>query len=419
MQEGQIFSKILILLEQGKFNEAELILKDLLSKDPDNVTYLSIYGELKIQQEEYEIADELINTCIGLTPNDPNLFYQKARLSLAQEKISDAENYLNQAVNLNPYDADYHALLASIHLLRKNYQLALQVADQALEIDAENLHALNNRSIALTKLNRKEESYETTEGALRGDPNNPYTHANYGWGLLEKGDHKKALTHFQEALKNDPNMEFAQAGMLEAIKATNPIYKVFLKYSFWMTNMTSKYQWGVIIGFYIVFRLIRGATVAMSGLRPFLVPVLVLLYILAFSTWIIPPISNLFLRFNKYGKMLLSKPEKWSSNLVALSLIILLVGLIPYLIFKDERFIAIGAYGLGMMIPLSVVLRPSDKKILLYGYVIGLAVVGLIAIGTTFSTGELFNPFSSFFLIGLFAFQWIVNFLLIKEHEYE
>ncbi|MCH5600269.1 hypothetical protein [Niabella ginsengisoli] len=64
------------------------------------------------------------------------------------------------------------------------------MADKALEIDAENLLGLNMRSSALVKLNRKEESFETIEGALRNDPNNAYTHANYGWGLLENGNAK-------------------------------------------------------------------------------------------------------------------------------------------------------------------------------------------------------------------------------------
>ena len=93
-------------------------------------------------------------------------------------------------------------MLANFKLSRKKYEEALEIANEALEIDAENILALNTRSTSLLKLNRKEESFETIEGALREDPNNAYTHANFGWGLLEKGDHKKALEHFREALKN-------------------------------------------------------------------------------------------------------------------------------------------------------------------------------------------------------------------------
>ena len=68
---------------------------------------------------------------------------------------------------------------------------------------------------------------------------------------------QKALEHFKESLSKDPNFEFAQVGLLEAIKATNPIYRLFLKYAFAMSKLTAKYQWAVIIGFYLLFKLLR------------------------------------------------------------------------------------------------------------------------------------------------------------------
>lgn len=173
-----------------------------------------------------------------------------------KKNINEAEAQINHAITLNSFDVDYHALFANIKLVRKQYEEALSVANRSLKIDSENIMALNIRSAALIKLDREDESFQTIEGALREDPNNAHTHSNYGWGLLEKGQHKKALEHFKEALSNDPNHMFAQAGMLEALKATNPIYRLFLKYVFWMDNMTAKYQWGFIIGIYIGFRIL-------------------------------------------------------------------------------------------------------------------------------------------------------------------
>ena len=169
-----------------------------------------------------------------MSPDSSHLFYIKSRIAIQQEKLNEAEKSIDQAIELHPYYAEYFALLANIKLGRKQFEAALEKANSALEIDAENLLALNTRSTALNKLNRSEESFETIEGALREDPNNAYTHANYGWGLLEKGNHKKALEHFKEALSHDPNFKYAQSGLLEALKASNPIYRMFLKYSFWM-----------------------------------------------------------------------------------------------------------------------------------------------------------------------------------------
>lgn len=74
---------------------------------------------------------------------------------------------MSQAIELDSYNASYLALLANIKFGRKQFSQALEIANQALEIDAENLLALNTRSSALNKLNRSAESYDTIKGALR------------------------------------------------------------------------------------------------------------------------------------------------------------------------------------------------------------------------------------------------------------
>ncbi|UPT67684.1 MAG: tetratricopeptide repeat protein [Sphingobacteriales bacterium JAD_PAG50586_3] len=418
MAEDHRLSKVEILIQQKKFADAESILSDLLAGDSNNIHFLSLLAEVNFQQDKYDNAHSIINHAIGLSPDEPHLFYIKSRIALHQDQWDEAQDSISQAIELDPYDADYYALLAHIRLGRKQYSEALETANTALEIDAENILALNTRSSALNKLNRTDESFETIEGALRNDPNNAYTHTNYGWGLLEKGDHKKALEHFKEALANDPNFDYAQAGMLEAIKAANPVYRMFLKYSFWMSNMTAKYQWGVIIGFFIGFRALRILARTNPTLQPYLMPLIIGLGVIAFSTWIMEPISNLFLRFNKYGQLLLDKKEKMSSNFVALSAAISITGLVLYLALSDEKMLTITAFGFIMMLPLGTMFSPSKNQYALLIYAVALAVVGIIAIMQTFSTGIIINSMSAIFFLGFVAFQWIANYLLIKEDNH-
>jgi tetratricopeptide (TPR) repeat protein len=407
--------KVQILIQQKKFSEAEKILADLLTGDANNIQYLSLLAEVFLQQNKFDQATRIVDNAIGMAPDVPYLFYLKCRIAIQQDKLAEAEKYIGQAIELDPADADYFALLANIKLARKQFGEALETANRALELDAENLLALNTRSTALNKLNRTEESFQTIQGALREDPNSAYTHANYGWGLLEKGDHKKALEHFKEALTNDPSFTYAQAGMLEALKATNPVYRLFLKYSFWMSNLTAKYQWAVIIGFYVGFRFLKNLARNNEALAPYLTPLVIALGLVAFSTWIIAPVSNLFLRFNKYGQLLLDKKEKMSSNFVAISLGVCLVGIILYFALSDEKFLTLAVFGFAMMLPLGSMFAPSKNKYGLLIYTIALAVVGTIAIVQTFATGEMFNLMTVIFIFGFVAFQWLANFMLIRQ----
>lgn len=407
--------QVQILISQKKYTEAGNILRSLLAEAPNDVHYLALLSEVCFQQDKLDEARSIISNAIGLAPDWPHLFYIKARIALHEEKFDEAESLLKQCISLDPNDADFFALLAHSRQVRKKYQEALELANKALEIDAEHLLALNTRSSALLKLNKVEESFQTIEGALREDPTNAYTHANYGWSLLEKGDHKKALQHFKESLKHDPNYAYAQSGMMEALKATNPVYRLFLKYAFFMGNLTAKYQWGVIIGFYVLYRILSGMASANPDLEPYITPITIALAIIAFSTWIINPISNLFLRFNRYGKFLLDSKEKISSNFVAGSLLICLAGIALYFIQDEERYLAPAVFGLAMMLPLSVMLTPSKPKNMLLFYTIGMGLVGILAIATTFTTGILVNTWSSVFLVAFIAFQWVANFLMIKR----
>lgn len=408
-------SKVEILIHQKKFAEAEQILKDLLAMDANNIHFLSLLAEVKLQQYKFQDAKAIIENAIGLSPDSPHLYYTRARIGVQQNDYDGAEDDLRQAIELDPADADYFAFRAHIKLSRKKYDEALQLANQALELDAENLLGLNTRSTALLKLNEKAESFFTIEKALREDPNNAYTHANYGWGLLEKGDHKKALQHFKESLKSDPGFEYAQAGMIEALKAANPLYRMFLKYAFWMSNLTARYQWGVIIGFYFVTRALRAIAKADETLQMFLTPVIIILTIFAFSTWIINPVSNLFLRFNTYGKYLLSKEQKMSSNFVAGSFLVLIAGLVLYFVMSDEKFLMIAGFGFAMMVPFGVMFSPSRYGRALVYYAAAMGVIGAVAIEEAFTTGEMFNIMTTIFILGFVAFQWVANYLMIKE----
>jgi tetratricopeptide (TPR) repeat protein len=407
-------SKVGILIQQKKYDAAEKILRQLLAQEPTNIHYLALLAQLNLQQDKTDEALSIIEDAIGLSPDTAHLYYIKSRIDIQKDKYDEGEKSIQQAISLDPYTADYFAWFANIKLARKQFDDSLQLANKALEIDPEDLLALNVRSTVLIKLNRKEESFTTIEGALRNDPNNAYTHANYGWGLLEKGDHKKALKHFKEALKNDPNFEYAQRGMIEALKASNPVYRLFLKYSFWIGNMGAKYQWFFLLGFYFGTQALNKLADSNAGLRPFLAPVVILLTIFAFSTWVIKPISNLFLRFNAYGKFLLSKQEKMSSNFVAVSLLVLLTGLGMYIYSPADKYFVLAAYGFAMMVFCGIMFLPSKYNSIMI-YTIAMAVLGLIAIWMAFTNNAATESVALAFVIGFIAFQWLANFLLIKR----
>ncbi len=404
-----------MLIQQNRPKEAREILVKLLHSDPNDPEILAMMGRVEMQSGYNQDALRFLNDAISISPDSDYLFYLKALALIELDKFRQADESLREAISINPNEAEYFGLRSTLKTDEKQYEEGLEFADRGLELDAENTLCLNARGRALMKLDRSEESFQTLDGALNEDPNNAFTHANFGWSELEKGDHRKALDHFREALRIDPNMEYAQGGMLEAIKSRYWLYRIFLSYAFWMSNMTARYQWGVIIGFYIGFRIVRSVSNANPELAPILQPVLIILAVIAFSTWITNPISNLFLRLNTYGRHLLDDKEKLSSNLVGLSMLVLIAGFVRYLINDSNTSLAILFLGLGLMVPFSVVFASAKQKYLLPIYSVIMTIVGIGAVYETMQTNELFNTYSTIFILGFVAFQWIANYVLISE----
>ena len=350
----------LVTLQRYKDAEAELRL--VLSQQPENTHALALFSICLSEQGKTSEATKVIQNAIGKEPDNDYLLYLQALFYLNEDKLKDAEKFIRNAIAFDPHNADYFGLLSAINLKQKEWKQALENANKGLEVDPDNLQSLNSRSSALYKLDKKEEAYATIQEALNQDPENPHTHSNIGWSLLEKGDHKKALEHFREALKVDPGYEYAKAGMVEALKARYLFYRIFLKYAFWINNFKGKAQWAIILGLYFGVKFLNTLSNSNETLAVFLNPIIYLYFAFAISTWIITPLSNLFLRLNVYGRYALTEDEIKASSMVGVALLIGTGGFMVYLFDHNFLYCLIGIFGIGMMIPLASMLTPENKR---------------------------------------------------------
>jgi tetratricopeptide (TPR) repeat protein len=403
------------LVAHGRYEEALKPLQEALAINPQMAEALALLALCKSELNQHPEALTLIQQAISQQPDNDYYLYLHALFSLRKEDIKSALSFINNAIAYNPYHADYFGLLASIQLHQKDWKLALESADKGLAIDPDNLTCLNVRSTALFKLDKKEEAFGTIQEALNQDPENDFTHANMGWGLLERDNHKQALEHFREALKLNPDNDLAKAGLVEGLKARYLFYRIFLKYVFWIGNLKGQLQWALIIGFYVGSRLLRGVAESNPSLEPFITPILILYTLFAVSTWIITPLSNLFLRLNVYGRYALTEEEIKSSNLVGVSLALGLVGAVLFLVTANFLYAMVAFFGITMMIPLSSIFAPKSKrsKNILIAYTCLLLFFGISSIIVHAMTGDA-GSLPMIYIFGIIGYGWIANALLIR-----
>ena len=221
----------------------------------------------------------------------------------------------------------------------------------------------------------------------------------------------------REALRHDPENDYAKTGLVEALQARYWVYRLFLKYYFWMSRLSGGLQWGLIIGFYIGQWILSSLAIKYPAIEPFVGPVIILYLIFVLSTWIMQPLFNLFLRLNVYGRFALSKLQIKASNYLGIALLGGIGSGIAYFLTLNTvvGFAALAC--LLSMIPLGSMYRPSQAKNrkILAGATLVIVLAGLGGIVHGLITGIGLNNTAIVFFVGIFSYQWLANWAMSKD----
>ncbi len=317
-----------LLLQQSRPADAERELMPALAASPGNAEIHATLALCRLRLDRPADALEPATTAVGLAPDWAFPHYVHAVVLRDLNKFKPALAAVAEAIRIDPDDADHFALEASIHLQRSDWSAALASADKALRLDPENTGAANLRAMALVRLGRKEEAVNTVHGSLSRNPNDAFSHANQGWNALHRNDPRLAQEHFREALRLDASLDYARQGLLEALKARNPIYRGMLAYFLWMGRMSQKIQWAFIIGVMFGNRIVRNLAETRPDLIVVVVPLQVLFYGFIYLSWTSVPMFNFTLLFDRFGRQVLTRRERAGGLVFGASFLFVIAALI-------------------------------------------------------------------------------------------
>lgn len=365
-----------VWLEQGRPDRAEKELREALAADPQH-TFAHLLLSLCLSNlDRGEEALREAEATIGLAPDLPAAHYAHACALQGVGRRANAHEAIARAIELNPEDEDFWSLSAALHFEDRRWTETVRAADTALAIDPEHLSALNLRARALDQMGRSAEADATLEGALERDPENPWTHSNVGWSLLNRGKARDATPHFREALRLDPSLEPARVGLLESIKAVNPFYRAMFAYFSFMSRLSKRGVWLVIALIFLGPALLRRLESFFPILEPAIGPLIGLIYAFALLTWIVQPLADAALFLHPVGKHALSDPEKKRALAVTICLVLAVVLIAGGLAISSAPvgFIGIGLFA--YVLPLSAGLGVERKPQRNYA----LAILGVITL---------------------------------------
>lgn len=389
-----------LLMQQNRPALAEQELRQHLTEAPNDARAHAVLALVLSQQDKAADAIAAAEQAIALAPDFALPHYAHGVALLDANQPKPAEAAAKEALRLDREDPDAFALLAAIYLRRERWEEALAATEDALHLDAEHVWANNLRAIALVQLGRRDEAGQTLDATLHRDPNNATAHANLGWKLLHDNKPREASEHFREALRLEPNHEWARSGILEALKARNPLYRLMLRYFLWMSRLDGRARWGIIIGLVLVINILpAGFTI------PYLLFVLL--------TWVADPLFNLLLRLDPFGRYVLNEDEIKGANAIGVCLLAAVAALIAGVVMGEgvAYWVALGAVGLMLPVAGTFARKTPSKRYALGGY-----TLVLIACLAAWAAGSVQNPEAAWvpvagsaFVFGLVLFTWAGN----------
>lgn len=394
-----------LLYQQSRYDLAEAELRQALSQDPGHAYGHSLLALTLLQRKLLKEATQEAQEAIHLAPDYAFAHYALAKVWYNRHHYDVARPAIEEAIRLDPESADYRFLLGAIHYDEKRWKQALQSAEEGLQLDAQNASCANLRAMALVKLRRGAEAGNTIGAALARDPENAATHANQGWALLHEGKTAEALPYFKESLRLNPQSEWARQGIVEALKARNPVYAPILHGVLWMSTLSPRARFGVFAGGYLVSRI--------TGLM-----ILWLVFILL--TWITGPFFNLLLRLDRFGRLALSREQIVESNWIGTVLLLSALSEVTYLVSKQDRAQVAALVLVLLLFPIAGVFRTpvgwTRKVMLVYsGFtgLLGLTSIPFVRFGPEFAGDPLVVVFVAYVMLAVLS-ALIANALIAR-----
>lgn len=378
---SQSLERARILLEQNRYDLAEREVRRALADDPQEPLAHAWLALCLSERKQHPQALESARTAVGLGPDDAYFHWVLGRIYLSADDLRAAQMSAEEAVRIDPDDADHFALLGAVHATRRNFRDALDAAQMGLKLDPEHVQCANVRAIALTNLGRREEAGAAVRTALSRDPDNAVTHANMGYTCLHKGDYDGAFRHFREALRLEPDMEWARAGAVEALKARYAIYRLFLRYFLFMSRLNSRMQWLIIIGGYMGIRALRSVADNEPAYAPFIFPVIIAYAVFALSTWLATPVFNLLLFLHPLGRHAMSTDQRRGAMCFGVLVVTSLVGFAMWAGTDDPLALVTGFAGAFLTLPVTATFatHPGKRRAVMWIYTAVVCTAGLLA----------------------------------------
>jgi len=116
-KRGEIYKNVaLILVQQGKSDEAKKAVADARKANPDDTSLALTEANLYLEGKDFETYKKLVADILLKNPNDADLVFNLGVLSANAKNSVDAEKYYNRVIEINPAYTNAYINIAALKL---------------------------------------------------------------------------------------------------------------------------------------------------------------------------------------------------------------------------------------------------------------------------------------------------------------
>ncbi len=116
-KRGEIYKNIaLILVQDGKTEEAKKAISDARKANPEDTSLILTEANLYLETKDFETYKKLVGEALEKNPNDVDLIFNLGVLSANAKNAVDAEKYYKKVIEINPNYINGYINLAALKL---------------------------------------------------------------------------------------------------------------------------------------------------------------------------------------------------------------------------------------------------------------------------------------------------------------
>jgi tetratricopeptide (TPR) repeat protein len=154
----------------GRHEDAERIYRDILVRDPKNISAMRLLGSLAFDVGRYRIATKFLKQTVELAPRFFAAWTDLAQSLTKSHKFDEAEEAINQAIRLEPALPYPRMLLGTLLTKAGRYEDAIDAYKSALEKQPDHGGSLIGLGNLLKTIGRQDEAIRTYRDCVEKFP---------------------------------------------------------------------------------------------------------------------------------------------------------------------------------------------------------------------------------------------------------